>query len=147
MDNYGDASSWIMEYNFKPPMEPNTPIKVLMNGDLLFCGQGSLFIYSKNTEGYAKDAYLHQYSYYYFPCISTYTPSFSSLKTVGIHNVKSLCFHQRYFILSWIFVSLFHQELVFSFIYLLYYFFQIHIIRNIRYKGPALIVSTSGSYK
>ncbi|XP_047955419.1 probable F-box protein At1g14315 isoform X2 [Salvia hispanica] len=93
MHNYGDASSWIKEYDFKSPTYYTTPLKVLTNGELLFTGHGGLFIYSKNTEAYDVRGFLQQYCYYYFPSTTIYIPSFLSLKTLGIHNVQSLCFY------------------------------------------------------
>ena len=97
MVNYGDASSWIMEYIFKSLVYV-TPLKVLTNGDLFFNGNNRLFIYSKNTEAFEGFAtrefgFLEPHPYIEFPSIIIYTPSFFSLKTLGIHNVQTLCLH------------------------------------------------------
>ena len=95
MDEYGDDKSWIKKYAFHQSADIRghvIPLKVLANDDLLFAvhSKNQLFIYSKNTQtvtgGHLKPL-LCLFSY-----ITIYTPNFLSLKTMGFHNVQSLCF-------------------------------------------------------
>ncbi|XP_042010602.1 putative F-box protein At1g33530 [Salvia splendens] len=99
MINYGDANSWVKEYTFdqQPYMSesarPNItnyvlPLKVLENGDLLFAVNTDkrLFIYDKRTDGVETFGRLQRSLYCYFPNITIYTPTFLSLKSMGIDN-------------------------------------------------------------
>ncbi|XP_047949602.1 F-box protein At3g07870-like [Salvia hispanica] len=94
MNKYGDGNSWVKEYTLCLP--PDTgglicPLKVLDNGDLLLAliFGFRLFIYSKNTKDVKTHALLHQSGSVEYN-IAAYTPSFVSLKAMGIHNVQSL---------------------------------------------------------
>ena len=116
MNNYGDANSWVKEYTFnqKPyiaalPYIVNTvlPLRVLKNGDLLFTTNTDvgLFVYSKNMKAVEKFGDLQRSTdcYYsnnlqraadcYYSYITIYTPTFFSLKSIGIQNVQSLIFY------------------------------------------------------
>ena len=98
MNNYGETISWIKEYTFdnQPKIYGAIyPLKVLANGDLLFVGQyttkstNELFIYSE----YTKDVVRCRSDLGYTLCtnnLSSFTPNFHSLTTMGIHNVELL---------------------------------------------------------
>lgn len=103
MSNYGDENSWVKKFVFRQRIHKDTwlhnidflqlawPIKVLANGDLLFRNTNRLFIYSKESETLATFRGRLGGCYNYYNCnISIFTPSFVSLKAMGIHNVKSL---------------------------------------------------------
>lgn len=90
---YGDKNSWSKEYTVDTlPYGGGLvyPLKVLANGDLLCAVRfnGNLFIYSKNNITTVTNGRLKGYDY--STNISFYTPSFLSLKAMGIPNVKSL---------------------------------------------------------
>ena len=94
MNKYGDENSWVKEYTFHLPEDtdgPVFPLKVLENGDLLFTMnfRCRLFIYSKRTKDVMTVSHVHLSTSVYYN-IATYTPSFLSLKAMGIHNVQSL---------------------------------------------------------
>ena len=91
MNDYGDTNSWIREYTLPDIYGLVSPLSVLANGDLIFRAPSSnkLLIYSKNTKSVV--AYSrHQPYQFYSSNITFYTPSFRSLTTMGIQNVKSL---------------------------------------------------------
>ncbi|XP_047949599.1 F-box protein At3g07870-like [Salvia hispanica] len=101
MSNYGDENSWVKKFVFcqrvnKPSWLHNIdslqlvrPIKVLANGDLLF-RNNRLYTYSKESETLASWGDRLAVSTHDYCNIVIYTPSFLSLKAMGIHNVRSL---------------------------------------------------------
>ncbi|XP_047945898.1 F-box protein At2g23160-like [Salvia hispanica] len=100
MDKYGDENSWVKVYNFHEPRGKNGIIsflKVLENGDLLFAIDYDrlLFIYSKSTKDVMLFSHPLPYPYGQYN-ITTYTPSFLSLKAMGIQHVQSLDLHRSY---------------------------------------------------
>ncbi|XP_047949586.1 putative F-box protein At1g33530 [Salvia hispanica] len=94
MNTYGDANSWVKAYTVSDIHGIIFPLKVFANGDLLFSESkdDQLYIYSKNTERYVKNAHLCRYKSY-FSNIITYIPSFLSLTAMEIPNVHSLSFY------------------------------------------------------
>ncbi|XP_047949612.1 F-box protein At5g18160-like [Salvia hispanica] len=91
---YGDKNSWSKEYLFDNLPHGRGllyPLKVVANGDLLYAARfnRNLFIYSRNTRTVVTNGRLQGYDLY-SSNISFYTPSFVSLKAMGIHNVESL---------------------------------------------------------
>ncbi|XP_042010605.1 putative F-box protein At1g33530 [Salvia splendens] len=94
MNTYGDTNSWVKAYTVGDIHGNIFPLKVFANGDLLFSKSTNdqLYIYSKNTERYVKNAHLRRYKSY-FSNIITYIPSFLSLTAMGIPNVQSLSFY------------------------------------------------------
>ncbi|XP_047965574.1 F-box protein At3g07870-like [Salvia hispanica] len=97
MENYGDTNSWVMEYTFDSPAKTISPIffplKILADGDLLYAFKDRLSIYSKNTRAFKPYGRLRHSGYSNLFNTVTFTPSFCSLKTMGIHNVQSLRFY------------------------------------------------------
>ena len=101
MSNYGDESSWVKKFVFRQCINEPTwlqnfdflqlvwPIKVLANGDLLFCNN-QLYTYSKESETLATWGGRLGESTHHNCNIAIYTPSFLSLKAMGFHNVHSL---------------------------------------------------------
>ena len=96
MKNYGDGNSWVKEYTFDQfrsvwqQSHDLHPLKVLTNGDLLF-HFNNLFIYSRETKTVVPlpcDHVIHFIDPYIN--VATYTPTFRSLKDMGIHNVRSM---------------------------------------------------------
>ena len=98
MNNYQDSNSWMREYTIaKIPVVDRPglshiilPLKVFVNGDLLFAIKDQLLIYSKVTEVMVPYAPLQRSHYKSLHSTFHYTPSFLSLKTMGISNVQSL---------------------------------------------------------
>ena len=99
MHNYGDDKSWVKEYTFQQPipiwrsadniLQRFWPLKILENGDLFYYNNNIMFIYSRKTKRVEPHSFALRTSYR-FSNIATYTPSFRSLKAMGIHNVRSL---------------------------------------------------------
>ncbi|XP_042056041.1 putative F-box/kelch-repeat protein At3g22730 [Salvia splendens] len=99
MNNYQDSNSWKTEYTFaqipSSIHEPNFhyivfPLKVFSNGDLLVGVEDRLLVYSTTTKVMVPYAHLQRSHYHNLPNITHYTPSFLSLKIMGINNVSSL---------------------------------------------------------